>query len=120
LPESAILSETFCCLKQLFFQRHSVAWSRYSFRDILLPEADVLSETFCCGHSFIALRLSENSSKRNTWIRDMLLAYSCSHYTLYKINNIVMPILLAATIQFVHIEQVSALFTFRLGQVVTF
>jgi hypothetical protein len=28
-----------------------------------------------------------------------------------------MPILLAGTIEFVHIDQVSALFTFRLGQV---
>jgi hypothetical protein len=28
-----------------------------------------------------------------------------------------MPILLAGTIEFVHIEQVSALFKFRLGQV---
>jgi hypothetical protein len=36
---------------------------------------------------------------------------------LYKINNTVMPILLAGTIEFVHIEQVSALFTFLLGQV---
>jgi hypothetical protein len=34
-----------------------------------------------------------------------------------KKNNTVMPILLAGTIEFVHIEQVSALFKFRLGQV---
>jgi hypothetical protein len=31
-----------------------------------------------------------------------------------------MPILLAWTIEFVHIEQVSALFTFRLGQVLLY
>jgi hypothetical protein len=35
----------------------------------------------------------------------------------YKINDTLMPILLAGTIEFVHIEQVFALFTFRLGQV---
>jgi hypothetical protein len=39
---------------------------------------------------------------------------------LYKINNTVMPILLAETIECVHIEQVSALFTFRLGQVLLY
>jgi hypothetical protein len=38
----------------------------------------------------------------------------------YKINNIVMPILLAWSIEFVHIEQVSASFTFRLGQVLLY
>jgi hypothetical protein len=37
--------------------------------------------------------------------------------TLYKINNTEMRILLAGTIEFVHIEQVSTLFTFCLGQV---
>jgi hypothetical protein len=31
-----------------------------------------------------------------------------------------MPILLAGTIEIVHIEQVSALFTFRLGQVLLY
>jgi hypothetical protein len=31
-----------------------------------------------------------------------------------------MPILLAGTIEFVHIEQVSAIFTFRLGQVLLY
>jgi hypothetical protein len=31
-----------------------------------------------------------------------------------------MPILLAGTLEIVHIEQVSALFTFRLGQVVLY
>jgi hypothetical protein len=36
---------------------------------------------------------------------------------LYKINNI---FLLAGTIEFVHIEQVSALFTFLLGQVLLY
>jgi hypothetical protein len=36
----------------------------------------------------------------------------------YKINNTVMPVLLAGTIEFVHIEQVSAIFTSRLEQVV--
>jgi putative copper export protein len=30
--------------------------------------------------------------------------------------NTVMPILLAGTVEFVHIEQFSTLFTFRLGQ----
>jgi hypothetical protein len=38
---------------------------------------------------------------------------------LYKINNTVMPIL-AGTIEFVHIEQVSALFMFDLGQVLLY
>jgi putative copper export protein len=31
-----------------------------------------------------------------------------------------MPIVLAGTIEFVHIERVSALFTFRLGQVLLY
>jgi hypothetical protein len=37
-----------------------------------------------------------------------------------KKNNIVMPILLAGTTEFVHIEQVSTLFKFRLGQVLLY
>jgi hypothetical protein len=40
----------------------------------------------------------------------------CADSALYKINNTVMPILLAETIVVVHIEQVSPLFTFRLGE----
>jgi hypothetical protein len=40
--------------------------------------------------------------------------------TLYKINKILLPILFAGTIEFLHIEQVSALFTFRLGQVLLY
>jgi hypothetical protein len=36
---------------------------------------------------------------------------------LYKPNNTIMPILMDGTIEFLHTEQVSALFTFRLGQV---
>jgi hypothetical protein len=35
-------------------------------------------------------------------------------------NNTVMSILLAGTIEFVHTEQVSTLFTFRLGQVLLY
>jgi hypothetical protein len=35
-------------------------------------------------------------------------------------NYTVMPILLAGTTEFVHIEQVSALFKFRLGQVLLY
>jgi hypothetical protein len=37
-----------------------------------------------------------------------------------KKNNTVMPILLAGTTEFVHIEQVSALVKFRLGQVLLY
>jgi hypothetical protein len=39
---------------------------------------------------------------------------------LYKTNNTVMPILLAETVEFVHIEQVSALFRFFHGQVLLY
>jgi hypothetical protein len=40
--------------------------------------------------------------------------------TLHKINSTVMPILLAVTVEFVHIEEVSVFFMFRLGQVLLF
>jgi hypothetical protein len=48
--------------------------------------------------------------------RDRTYSLHLPSFRIIKINNTVMPILLAGTIEFVHIEQVSALFTFRLGQ----
>jgi hypothetical protein len=46
----------------------------------------------------------------------MLLSVSTLCRSLYKISNTVMPIILAGTIEFVHNEQVSTLFTFCLDK----
>jgi hypothetical protein len=54
-------------------------------------------------------------------ILQILLSVSAmGRFRIIQKNNTVMPILLAGTTEFFHIEQVSAFFKFRLGQVLLY
>jgi hypothetical protein len=62
----------------------------------------------------------KRNSKSNTSAKILQILLSVSALSRFRIIENVMPILRAGTIEFVHIEQVSALFTFRLGQLLLY